>query len=664
MRKILATIGLTLTFVLASAQVVNREPDRQHLVIKNNITNPGGENGLVGWSETGGGTMASESTAANIADGSKSVSFDAAANGDKLDSPAMTVPPGLYNRNCLAKVMYKGGDTNLKINVSDGTNTLNSVTLVAATTYKRETLSFICPSSGTINVEVEATANAAIIYVDDVVIGENYLVGQVSQAELVAHIVYPATASCLPALDNANFATLPAVAACPAPTVIQSTQTVNTTDNDKLDIVFDSLTTGTYHVTAYTTVSHAAASNVGMRIVSSSGAANGRGCSLIATAASSDFQFICSYTETITVAKAVTWSIQLAETAAGAVTALNDTGGVNGSRETEWVVERYPLSSQTVFTPDVAAWTGDWNIGGANGDLGTAAQTAYTPIGNSLFDLVTNPGSLPANITCNSTNPSTGSNCDVGTELIGVEFNVPRAGKIEVCMEFGHAIVLDQNETLSSIFQIVERQTNDQTVIIQEGKSRVSSQARHNDGAANTSQWGHPINICGTFDITSSGPHAFGLYYEQSLSGLPNTNIVLGDRAGTEGQRDIHITARPLDSNAPMPVIVNSVATTSAGSVHLVSAFITNAGSCVVTTEDGDWINGTPTHVAGKCTITINSGVFSVAPVCTVTPVSNTVALAGQVFGTPTTTSVVTATHAFTGTATDANFHIICVGEK
>lgn len=154
---------------LANAQFSNTE--RQELGDVNLIENAGGENGLQRWTNSGGGTFATES-GANVAVGSRSFSWDASAASDTLTSKQQSIPVGLQNRFCYASFLYKGGDANITAQVIDGSLTvLASKTLTAQTDYSLSELSFTCPSSGTVAFQLSAGSDAAILYLDQVFVG-------------------------------------------------------------------------------------------------------------------------------------------------------------------------------------------------------------------------------------------------------------------------------------------------------------------------------------------------------------------------------------------------------------------------------------------------------------------------------------------------------------
>lgn len=89
-------------------------------------------------------------------------------------------------------------------------------------------------------------------------------------------------------------------------------------------------------------------------------------------------------------------------------------------------------------------------------------------------------------------------------------------------------------------------------------------------------------------------------------------------------------------------------------------------GSCAVTSESGDWINGTPTSSGtGICTIPINSEIFSGIPSCSITPLVPGVVSLCVIQGTPSATSIEYACFSDTGgTGVNIPTSVICMGPR
>jgi hypothetical protein len=147
------------------------------------------------WSESGGGTLSTSSTAANVANGTYAFSFDASASGDYASASAVTIPAGLFGANCLAQFYYKGFDTTVSAVVYDGSVTIASQALTAATTYTTASVNFVCPSSGTLEFRLDATSNAAIGYFDEVHLGSALNITNVNPRILLKASGNPASAT-------------------------------------------------------------------------------------------------------------------------------------------------------------------------------------------------------------------------------------------------------------------------------------------------------------------------------------------------------------------------------------------------------------------------------------------------------------------------------------
>ena len=122
--------------------------------------NGGFEDGATAWTASGG-TFTIETTLANVGFGLQSGAWDASANAETLSNTAVAVPAGLYGKTCSLSWYYKGGDSNLKAQVFDGTNVLaeSSAFTAQATFSAKQAMYFPCPSSGNIQARFIASGN-------------------------------------------------------------------------------------------------------------------------------------------------------------------------------------------------------------------------------------------------------------------------------------------------------------------------------------------------------------------------------------------------------------------------------------------------------------------------------------------------------------------------
>lgn len=135
--------------------------------------NGGFEEGLGEWTASGG-TATLITTLANVGFGLQSASWDASAASQTYSNTAVTVPSGLYGKVCTLSWYYKGGDSNYKAQVYDGTNVIaESSAFTAQTTFSaRQVLYFTCPSSGNFLARFISSGDGAAIFLDNIQLGQ------------------------------------------------------------------------------------------------------------------------------------------------------------------------------------------------------------------------------------------------------------------------------------------------------------------------------------------------------------------------------------------------------------------------------------------------------------------------------------------------------------
>jgi hypothetical protein len=613
------------------------------------------------WSQTGGGAFTVTSTAADVGNGTYAFSFDASAASDFATSDSRMVPAGLFGANCLLEFYYKGFDSNIAVQVYDGTNVIASENLVASTNYTKKQINFICPSSGGLQVRFFATANAAIGFWDEVHLGSGLNISNVSQAGFVGSAYFAETANCLWSRTNTAVGAFSTDTDCPAPTVSSNPGpgTIQTTDADLPQITVNDLPPGRYMVIA---------SGEFHTDTGSTGISGALFDGVTTTGHTSCFNLSGSNTTCpLTVIANFTYTSSGDRTFAihGAAQAnsvqINNNANVNG-RRTTFTIYRFPNDSQEAIDLESQPWRVDANIGGANPNLSTSSQTAYIGVENAGLTLVNNSGSnvLTAQVPCSSTNPPTGTTCSVGSESVGVSFTIPRAGDVLACVSFGVEVSTGSGGSWDGAFQVVETPNNAQT-ILQEGKSRIPWESR----VANSIVGGGPGRVCGTFNFTSAGLKTLRLMYETSVSGTVSSAIILSDASATQGQRDIHWEVYPINQNFNAPIIVGSVTSNSSGGERIERATLNCDGASSILTQSGSWVSSIGNIAAGACIITLPSGKFGAAPTCSISDL--TVGNPGNVLAVQATsaTSITVDCDSTTGTdCTSFDFNLLCMGAK
>jgi len=592
--------------------------------------------------------------------------WDASASGEFLRSKVQPVQEGMKNQICQATFIYNwpGTPGDIKWEIDDGTNALsgNQDLAVSGTTWLPGSVIFQCPDTGGMRVEFESTADAIPLALEDFHVGLLKDFVDSGGAEVITHAEYAATASCEWTRTSTTMGDFSTDSDCPAITVLQSSITVTTADNDLPDLVYGHLPPGVYVVQIMFS-GLATTSGAGFAFAVSDGSTEGARVRMANTDATAFGAYPTNLVGVFnyTISGARTFKLQGSSTA-GDIRIFNQTSAGQDS-ETHFIVTRYPLSSEKALNLDTTDWHIDANIGGANPALTLVNEATYRGITNPSLDLVLNSGSAPAEIACATTTESSGLTCTAADESIGISFVPERLGKIAVCFSFARDTQIGASSSIQTVFQIVETPNTAQTVS-NPGNKRIPSGFDTGAIGAGITRVDNYGGLCGLFKISSVQKRTYRLFYEQLVSGSITSNTLLADRSGSLGQRDIHVTVRPWNQAFPQPVVNNNVTSTSTDSIKVATAFISySAGAPIVEREDGDWISGNPSDDGlGNMTITLISGIFSALPNCFVTTDSgNTSARAFVLSATSVDVDIVLNS---TGAAFDSDLHIACFGPK
>ena len=668
MIKLFNTLIAALLIVTA-AEAKLKETDKQFLAQPENLlSNPGGENGVASWTATGSSVLAVSST--DPLEGKNSLTWDASATGEFLESGDITIKEGQKGRECEAVMEYSwngGSAGDLKLQVFDGTLIKSTVDLLVTDsntpTQTIRTPQFSCATSGTLEWRLASTADAAIVKIDTMHLGK--ILNQVltGGAELVVSAKYVSTASCFWDRSDTSLGPFSTTAACPSITVAQSTQVVNTADNNLPDIVFDSLKPGLYVVRADLSGGISAeTAHIAKFILDVSGSvtASGSQCGFSHpnnTSASKINSISCDVSFQVLTSGAVTIAMHGASSA-GTIRIRNATAFAG---ELNFTITRFPLGSERATTFDITGWHIDANIGGANVNLGLSSIDPYGAITDAGLDLVLNAGSAAAEIGCASGTAPSGLTCS-SDESISIAFLPPWAGLFEVCMDFTYGATADSGIAVTTTFQLIETGLTNVT-IGQLGNTRTTSKLR-SVGSSDTTLW--PIHNCGIFNFTSVDKKIIRLFVEQLVVGALSSSQVFLDRLATAGQRDLHVTVRPWTKNFANPVINNTMTSTDPNSVRVGTAtFKWVGGVPIVQRQDGVWISSITDSGTGLATINFAAGIFSSLPNCFCSSGSTTQDCTPDVENGTTSIRIVATTNA-TDAPVDSieNQKVMCVGIK
>lgn len=626
----------------------------------NVLTNAGFEDGSTANWTNSGGTYAEVTSGSNLLFEEKSVTFDASSTGQYVESDLYTVPVGLYGSTCEASINYKGGDTNLVLKVIDGTAaTIATRTFEAASTDRRPFgVTFACPTSGTFKSRVESTADAAIVALDQMHLGE-FSTFQVATPQFYGAAFHAATASCAWTTSATSLTAIAADNDCPVATVTGGV-TAPATKIPGLVIQgpgdFLITMSGSRFETNNTT-------DGSMTFRLSNGTQN----SSIAYATVIQLSTFTrtttgDYTFTISLPSGSHELNLYADVVAGTATLQNNETALGGNGLT-FNVYKFPTTHETAFKPETINWLVDVNIAGANPSLGISSVSSYTEIIDAGLTLTNNVGSLAAQIPCSTTNPPTGTTCSAGSESIGVSFNLPAAGAVEACVSFTHTINLNVVSAVNSIFQIVETPVNAQT-ISQQGKSRILSKFDITSGAGDDRSLGFPHQVCGVLQFTSAGQKVIRLMYEQDVSGTPVSSVIAADANASQGQKDIHWTIRPINQHVPAPVFLDlqpKVDGPASGSSMFSVQY--NGVAQSMSREYENWVSSIVRNSTGNYTINFEVGAFTQIPNCFTTINDNT-SVTSSVFGLTTSSATVETYVSTSGALVNSVFNFMCHAQK
>lgn len=599
--------------------------DRQEFTFENALAgkNPGFESGTVQWTASGGTFVVNSGT--QIVPNSKQfATWDSNSAGQTLQTAAVTVPK---TGNCEFSIWIAvpSGTATHTITVTDGTNDIvTAQTITNNTNALKHIVNFPCPSSGTVRGKLTSVAsNEPSISLDNGRLGIATNVGTVAQA------FYKGSISMTGCTDwfrsNTAFGGFTATSGCTyavtgdvlAPsTFIPGFRLQNVAPGRYLIIARGSFGKSVSTTNADISFRFSDGTNTfAEQIVI--GAATASGLSL----ATGELTGTIGYT---TAQGTLTYQLQAktSNTASGTQAFVSDDGGANATGQItglQFEVFYFPSHSQQVVMPDAQGWFVSGYISGANPDLGTSSVSTYSEITNSSLTLTPDTGSAPIGIVCSSTNaaatPSTGATtCSAGSEGVGFATSVPRSGRYEVCMQFGHSTASSATDAgMVTAFEIVNTATNSQTILNRMGPR--STSGHYNNPSTSMSKFTN-VTACGQATL-SAGANAFRLLYEQSSLGANavSTNVIHADANASIGDRAIRITMRPITTEN-QAILANSVSTKYQSGVTEETAIVTCSGSSGIDRQLGTWVSSVGNISSGACSITVNG--FGGTPYCDV----------------------------------------------
>jgi hypothetical protein len=581
-------------------------------------TNPGFESGTTGYTASGGAFTAT-TTASKVGREGQSGSFDASASAQTLSQNLVTVPHELEGKACLVEGFYRydtgiGSNANgdYKLYVKDGSaNKIladQSLNLTPAGSYVKFSFGFVCPT-GQVQLVFESTAaTAGEILLDDLHVGSDSRRGVLGdQGTLMANINTFCTGNWSSNTATGSFVAFGTAAGCTSATDITTNLqggAISSPSGTAAPVyTVTNLPVGRYRV-AFTmplVCSGNATTTVGITdsTCSNTNVANSP-TGMICGSGNEDYSFTFYRDFEYTSAQAsLTFQPCTLMSSGNTVVTLG-----NSTRQAHVEITRFPSKSPSdTVTLETTGFYVDANIGGANPALGSTSINDYglttAEITDAGLDIVKNGNTANVAIACDGGNDNTIGTltCPVGNEVLGFHVNLPYAGRFEVCFDFSHSFNGNTN-TVEDIFEVIET-ANNATAIVKEGGSRVSSGVSLVSALNDSIE--HPLHVCGQFDETTTGKHTFRLKREQFTTGALSSNIILADRNGTEGQRDVHITMYPMTQQFPQAIALTDIdptkiASAAAATKMGLKTYLCTTAAC---NNVGDAAIGTITGPAG-----------------------------------------------------------------
>lgn len=625
MKSILIALLLTGSAHAASTTVKDAKTLEGSYAMENVLKDSGLEGDVRANWTVSGGTLTSTTTAANVARGSKSGSWDSNGASQILASVAVAIPAGLYGRNGEASVLLKcnSGTCTHLLQAYDGTNILVSTTVTSALTFTRSRVNFIFPSSGNIQLRVvSVAADEPTIFFDDAFLGEARNSAQVSQAQFIGSASFATTAACTGWTRSST--TIGAFASdtdCPGPVVDLNPGpgTIQTTDADLPKVTVNSLPPGYYEVSfaggfANSNESYLAVNDGTTTSVNSD----------IGVAATGGFHIKAYFN--YTTAGNRTFELYGSSRSASALTLSTGDTGTTGAKGLVFSIVRYPNTTEQAFRPDQspASWSGYHTNGATWAKTTTATYADFTATGTAVL--------------VERTNRNFGTVTTAASNLPGITFLPPRAGRYQICAS---APVYGSGGGNAAI-----RLFDGTTAIAESQYNSTSTVSRP---------------LCGIWNAASIVSTTVKL--QTTNSGI-TANL---DSLATGSTALIEWSILELDAPLPAPYLVGSVVNNSSGVTNELYAVLNCDSSSAITSQSGTTAIGVATIgniSSGVCAGTF-AGMWSGTPVCVANAKGATLDQTVRIDATSSTAFSLYCIVASTGVAaTTCDASVICVGPK
>lgn len=580
--------------------------EKQYLGFKNQLSNPGFEQGKLPWTVTTTAFTVT-TTSTEIAEGSRAAEWNP-AGVESLRSGSWTPKTNATSNGVAFCKVRSNADADYDLEVYDGSSVVSGaeVDIAADTNYRLYVINFVAAGGTSYSVQVTSAGNDDEIQVDDCGIGnaEGYNIANISQTMFAGESYFAGTASC------GNWTrlstTIGAFASdtdCPGPTVVRSNiGDWQTTDANLPIQTINNLPPGiykaTFHAGANLTTNNAAA----LAINDGTTTCEANYAQSIATNyAETTVSCTFSYTS------AGNRSFQLYG-ASNAGTLTIDNSITTPRISLRFMLERYPLSSQQVYTTDQSDY--GW--------------TAYTPTFTGF---------------------GTAASIDFKHRRIGSDLLV--TGRFVA----GTPTAVEPRISLPSGLTSASSSILPATLSLAGTTTTTGSSATFFEEKVLI----EPSTTYMVFGKQSSTTGGATKSASASADFATGATVFVNARIPIDGWQ----------TSNKAPQLVNSVISGLNGVSLINSAYITYSGGVPsVSTQSGTWISSVTDVGLGDSRLNFTAGTWSAAPHCVAQLQASAGSLIAKISEAATTSLVEVELYDLAGTRSDTNYYIICMGQK
>ena len=462
------------------------------------------EDGDTKWTESGSAVFSIEST--NPLFDLKSGKIDFSAISETLVSQTVAIPEGLYGNNCEASFAYRWPSSvsgNIKFTVKNGSDVaqFTQVELVTTDVRRDARVAFTCPTSGSLYLELEAQADAAILTLDSVWLGSQTNLVDISQAEFWGTHVFGYVTNCLWGAGNDGaYATQGTDSDC---SVKSNTGYLENADTDIAGFK-TSVQPAKYEISVQGLMLAQAATECQFALYDGtnySGYLSIDADTLSSNTLIAEFEYTSPGEKTYEIR-----SWRVSGTGQCRTSVNLTTGSV-----LEFKMKKFPLGSQSAVSLNTQDWRIETLVEGSAADLTT--QASYVEVTQDGMTSTPKSFSAPVMLACSSTTASSGDDCGASVESNGIIFDTPYVGYFEVCTQINHLTTSSVSGDLSTQdFQIKYTQNASQTIIEDIGMEL--SKSWNADSVSD--RLNNILTGCGTVYFSSIGQKTLRLMYKHA----------------------------------------------------------------------------------------------------------------------------------------------------